>query len=112
MHFCARYSLGDIDCARSLVNTGIDLNVTDLKGQTLLHHLVRNRRFGNKELYMLHFFLVMGADADAREEGGRTALDLCDDEEARKVLKKAYCDQKELRVERWGITGLSPLLFF
>jgi hypothetical protein len=39
------------------------------------------------------------------DEGGRTALDLCDDEEARKVLKRAYSDQKQLRVERWGITG-------
>ena len=56
---------GDIDVARSLVQTGVDLNLADHKQKTLLHHLVSNRRFGNKELYMLQFFLFMGADADA-----------------------------------------------
>lgn len=52
--------LGDIDCARSLVNTGVDLNIADHRQRTLLHHLVTNRRYGNKELYMLQFFLFMG----------------------------------------------------
>ena len=65
---------GDIDVARSLVQTGVDLNLADHKQKTLLHHLVSNRRFGNKELYMLQFFLFMGADADARDEQGRTPL--------------------------------------
>ena len=110
VHFCARYSLGDIDCARSLVNTGVDLNLTDHRQRTLLHHLVVNRRYGNKELYMLQFFLVMGADADSRDAEGKTALDLCDDPQARAVLQKAYHEQGELRIERWGHTGLPPLL--
>ena len=42
--------LGDIDCARSLVNTGADLNIADHHQRTLLYHLVINRRYGNKEL--------------------------------------------------------------
>ena len=35
---------------------------------------------------------VIGADADARDQGGRTVQDLFDDEEARFVLKGAYSD--------------------
>jgi ankyrin repeat protein len=67
LHMCARYALGNMDVARSLVASGADLNIVDARNQTLLHHLVVNRRFGNKELYFLHFFLTMGLDADARD---------------------------------------------
>jgi hypothetical protein len=66
---------------------------------------------------MLQFFLFMGADADARDNEGRTALDLCDDPGARAVLKKVikrdfcfrffhilfflYMASERIRTRRW-----------
>ncbi|EKX32825.1 hypothetical protein GUITHDRAFT_120975 [Guillardia theta CCMP2712] len=81
----------------SLVAAGADLNVSDHAGQTALRHAIKNRRLGSKELYMINFLLVMGADADARDGSGRTALDLCDHLQARSLLRRAYSSQGQLR---------------
>jgi hypothetical protein len=57
---------------------------------------------------MLNFMLLLGGDADARDKQGRTPLDMCDDQDARKVIKEAYKKQGDLRVERWGSKGVPP----
>jgi len=108
LHYCGRFSLGDIDIARSFIASGVDLNILDNSHQTVLHHVVKNRRFGTKELFMLNLFCLFGADADARNGDGKTPLDLCDYAEARAILRTSYQDQTNLRIQRWGPTGLPP----
>ena len=55
-----------------------------------MHQVIKNRRFGDKELYFLNFMLLMGGSADSRDEQGRTPLDMCDDMAARAIIKQAY----------------------
>ena len=74
----------------------------------VLIQVIKNRRFGDKELYFLNFLCTMGADADARDKTNTTPLDMCDNMEARAIIKKAYSVQGDLRVERWGPGGLPP----
>jgi len=108
MHWSGRYALGDIDVMRSLAGTAVDLNIADDKKRTLLHHICSNRRFGAKELFMLNCYLLLGADADARDDEENTPLDICDHMEARTLLRNAYKAQGALRVERWGFQAAPP----
>jgi hypothetical protein len=62
---------------------------------------------------MLHTITNLDAFSSQRmisTRQGRTALDLCEDPEARNMLRKAYKDQVQLRLDRWGETGLPPVL--
>mmetsp|Transcript_24444 Transcript_24444/g.58608 ORF Transcript_24444/g.58608 Transcript_24444/m.58608 type:complete len:686 (-) Transcript_24444:52-2109(-) len=108
LHYCCRYALGNMDVVRSLVAAGANINAQDKLGQTPIHQIIKNRRFGEKELYFLNFLLLMGGDADARDGNAATPLDLCDDMDARKIIKDAYSIQGDLRVDRWGPSGVPP----
>lgn len=76
-------SIGDIDLVKALVNGGINVDSRDdIRFATALHRAVSN---GHKEI--VEFLLAKGADVHAKNDSGRTPIDIAMRSRHREIRK-------------------------
>ena len=76
---------GDLEIAKYLLENGADINAKDSKwGYTALIYAAE---YVNLEI--VQFLIESGADVNIKNNDGKTALDLVETEEIKKVLRKA-----------------------
>ena len=87
LHFCAMF--GDAEILNTLLDAGVDVNAVDDSGLTPLMYSTAE---GDDDIDKLKLLIKAGADLDARDERGRSALDMSKENSgvaAQKALEEA-----------------------
>ncbi len=75
---------GDIDCARSLISSGVAVNFKFESGETALMFAV-----GNDRLDMAIFLLNKGANPNSIDDFGESVLDHCSTDRCKTLITQA-----------------------
>mmetsp|Transcript_87620 Transcript_87620/g.233298 ORF Transcript_87620/g.233298 Transcript_87620/m.233298 type:complete len:114 (-) Transcript_87620:69-410(-) len=100
LHHAARE--GDLELVQDLVDGTnghyrIELDVRDMCGRTPLHLAVMWGRFK-----VVQFFVEAGANVEARDDTGRTPLDLANEEKIRQALGRPSLKiEKAVEAQEW-----------
>jgi ankyrin repeat protein len=62
------------DTIQILLDYGIDINICNGEGETILHIVVKERMVDSQKAYLVRFLCGVGAGVDARTHSGETAL--------------------------------------
>jgi len=72
LHIVARYSLSNIEKAKTLIDNGADVNAKDNHGRIPLHFMAS---FSLIDLEVMKYLIEKGADVNAKDNDGATPLD-------------------------------------
>lgn len=90
--FLCPLAVNDVEILKHIISQGVDINVKDANGRTLLHRAVE-RPTSNMEV--LKCLVSTGANVYAKDKNGNTPLDLANTEEKKSILCEAKLEPKE-----------------